>query len=276
MRQIKLTAVKYIPLYQIVILFFFNFHSAFHKKMETDKIHIRHLLLFFFRKGLSSGQTRKEICEVYGEEALSVRTCERWFGHFRASRFDLSDLPRSGRPSKVDDDILRSIIEEDPKLTSYQVAETLGVAHSTVLEHLHKIGKVNKAGVWVAHELSQDNLNSRITICSSLLSRQRNLIFLDRIVTGDEKWVMYVNVKKKRQWLDPGQPPEPTPKQGLHPKKIMLCVWWDIHGIIHHELLRNNQTVTAELYCQQMIRLREELQKNTPFSCEQKGRHPSI
>ena len=30
----------------------------------------------------------------------------------------------------------------------------------------------------------------------------------------------------------------------LYPKKIMLSVWRDIQGIVHYELLDNNQIIT--------------------------------
>ena len=50
--------------------------------------------------------------------------------------------------------------------------------------------------------------------------------------------------------------PTPLVKQDLHPRKTMLCVWWDWEGIIHYELLEKNQTVNAELYVQQMERLK--------------------
>ncbi|MCB1864317.1 MAG: hypothetical protein KDG50_02730 [Chromatiales bacterium] len=43
----------------------------------------------------------------------------------------------------------------------------------------------------------------------------------------------------------------------------MLCVWWDMKGIIYYELLEPKQTVTANLYSQQLIRLSEALEKKT-------------
>lgn len=96
--------------------------------------------------------------------------------------------------------------------TSRELAIVLECDHTTVLDHLKQIGKVNKAGVWVPHELSPENLLQRMTICSSLLSRQEVDPFLKRIVTGDEKWVLYVNVKRKNQWVDKGEKVAPTAK----------------------------------------------------------------
>ena len=46
----------------------------------------------------------------------------------------------------------------------------------------------------------------------------------------------------------------------------MLCVWWDQKGIIYWELLQPKQTVTADLYSQQLMRLNQALQKKRPFT----------
>ena len=36
-----------------------------------------------------------------------------------------------------------------------------------------------------------------------LLQRHNAEAFFDRLITGDEKWVLYDNPKRKRQWLSP-------------------------------------------------------------------------
>jgi histone-lysine N-methyltransferase SETMAR len=72
--------------------------------------------------------------------------------------------------------------------------------------------------------------------------------------------VLYVNHTRKRQWLGAGQIGVPTPKNDLHPKKIMLSVWWGVGGMIHWELLRTGCTITADLYCQQFDRVATKFQ----------------
>ena len=85
--------------------------------------------------------------------------------------------------------------------------------------------------------------------------------WLDNIITGDEKWVLYVNVERKRHWLQPNQKPEPTPKADLHPKKRMLSVWWSVNGVLYWELLPEKATINASRYCAQLHRLAAELAK---------------
>ncbi|KHJ79956.1 transposase [Oesophagostomum dentatum] len=72
------------------------------------------------------------------------------------------------------------------------------------------------------------------------------------IITGDEKWVTYVNVTRKRQWLQPGETGLETAKPELHPRMVMLSVWWNADGVIYWELLPNGSTVTADHYFRQL------------------------
>lgn len=97
-----------------------------------------------------------------------------------------------------------------------------------------------------------------------LLARQKRKGFLHRIVTGDEKWIYFDNPKRRKCICDPGKSSTSTPKRNIHGKKVMLCIWWDQKGVPHHELLKQNQTITAELYQQQLIRLNNALKNKRP------------
>jgi histone-lysine N-methyltransferase SETMAR len=93
----------------------------------------------------------------------------------------------------------------------------------------------------------------------NLLTFRRTLDWLSNLITGDEKWVLYVNHTRKKQWLGSGQIGVPTPKPESHPKKVLLSVWWGIKGVIHWELMPSGTTVTAEVYCRQLETLAEKL-----------------
>jgi histone-lysine N-methyltransferase SETMAR len=73
--------------------------------------------------------------------------------------------------------------------------------------------------------------------------------FLDQLVTGDEKWILYNNVQRKCSEDECGQSSLQTAKAGLHLKEFLLCVWWDLKGILYYGLLNPNKTITADRYC---------------------------
>ncbi len=93
-----------------------------------------------------------------------------------------------------------------------------------------------------------------------LMTSHRNYQWLHNLITGDEKWVMHINHTRKRQWLGAGQIGVPTPKNNIHPKKMMLSVGWRVRGIIHWKLLPTGCIFTADLYCQQWDRIATKLQ----------------
>ncbi len=170
-----------------------------------------------------------------------------------------------------DDEALQALLDADPRQTTRELAEQLNCHHSTVECHLHALGKAHKYGRLVPHQLSKDNLVQPASICASLLFRQKHEPFLDRIITGDEKWVCYINVRRRRQWPDPGEKSFPDVKPDLHPKKLMLCIWWDMKGVIYFELLYAHETINANVYSQQLQRLNEVLLQKRPVLANQKG-----
>lgn len=55
------------------------------------------------------------------------------------------------------------------------------------------------------------------------------------LITGGEEWILYDNVVKKK-YSGPGETPETVAKAGLHPKKVVLSIWWDCEGVLYYEI----------------------------------------
>ena len=89
--------------------------------------------------------------------------------------------------------------------------------------------------------------------------------FLDRIVTGDEAWVQFVNAENKeqsKQWMHTHSPNKPKKcKQTLSNKKIMATVFWNRKGILLTEFMAPGTTITSEVYCETLNKLRRSIQK---------------
>ena len=98
----------------------------------------------------------------------------------------------------------------------------------------------------------------------SLLARNKLEPFLNRMITGDEKWITYNNIVRKTVYCEPGKPSPSTSKPNLTLNKKMLCIWWDIRGRIHYELSKPNEKLNSEKYCQQLDNLKIAVQKKRP------------
>ena len=56
--------------------------------------------------------------------------CQNWFPRFRSGDFDLKDAPRSGRPTEVDDDKIKAMIENNRRNTTREIAQKLNISYT--------------------------------------------------------------------------------------------------------------------------------------------------
>ncbi|CAD7004304.1 unnamed protein product [Ceratitis capitata] len=192
--------------------------------MDNENDHMRRIMLYEFPKGAAT----KDIREVHLDRAPAPRTVKKWFAKFRSADFNLEDQPRSDRPSELDDDILRTLV----------------AFHS-----LKKVGYTLKLDTWMPHQLSEKNKVDRMSTAISLLRRIKNEPFLDRLVTGDEKWTAMFNAKEYGN----------------------RHIWWDIRSVIYFELLPAGETITANKYCQQLVELKKAIDEKRPILANRKG-----
>ena len=140
---------------------------------EVDKTHIRHCLLYEFDQGSSARAACHKIREIYGSNGLGETQCKIWFDRFRNGDRSLQDLPKSGRPSVVDNEVLRQLIESDPKGIVYWEVLDYGqtvdsIVYCQQLDRLAEALKrnrpelVNRKGVILLHDNARPH-TSRVT-----------------------------------------------------------------------------------------------------------------
>ena len=71
-------------------------------------------------------------------------------------------------------------------------------------------------------------------------------------------------MKQRKEWVAPGDTAKLRVKPDLHPRKTMICVWWDWEGMVHWEMLERNATVNKELYIAQLHCLNKAIRLKRP------------
>ena len=61
---------------------------------------------------------------------------------------------------------------------------------STIERHIQRLGLVEKLDIWILHELKEIHSTKRINACDLHLKRNKFDPFFERIITGDEKWIV--------------------------------------------------------------------------------------
>ncbi|KAL6431929.1 hypothetical protein ACFW04_007391 [Cataglyphis niger] len=139
--------------------------------MKVNNVHFRHFLLYCFKKSKQAAEAHKKICRVYGDDALTIRICQKC--------------------------VIKAFVDENPSQSIREIVVAPNISYTSIENHLHQLGYISQLNV-VPHKLIDANLISRISICDLLLKRQESDPFLKRMITDNEKWVIYNNIARKR------------------------------------------------------------------------------
>jgi hypothetical protein len=115
----------------------------------------------------------RQLCEVYGEHAISDSMIRRWVRHFNEVRENVYYDPRSGRPSVVNKDLMRAMeekIQENRRFTISSVSPHFPQISPSLLDEIvsEKLRFRKLCSRWVPKVLTDEHkLNKR----RSMLSR---------------------------------------------------------------------------------------------------------
>lgn len=98
--------------------------------------------------------------EAFGEHVLPQKACETWFNRFKSGDFEVSNKERGIPLKKFEGIKLQESLDEDDTQTQKELAEALNVSRSTFAEGLQAVGKIQKQGQWIPHELSKRNMEN--------------------------------------------------------------------------------------------------------------------
>lgn len=228
---------------------------------------------FCYKNGIKCSNVLEMLNIAFGESTISKTRVYEWYKRFQEGREDVEDDERPGRPSTSisDENVekVKEMIMNDRRITIREVAEDVGIS----IGSCHKIfsdvlGMKRVAAKFVPKLLHFDQKQLRMEIAQESLNEVNNdAELLKRVITGDETWVYGYDVETKAQSSQWKLPEEPRPKKARQVRsnvKVMLTVFFDFKGIVHHEFLPQGETINKEYYLQVQRRLREAVRRKRP------------
>ncbi|KFM75697.1 Mariner Mos1 transposase, partial [Stegodyphus mimosarum] len=180
-------------------------------------------------------------------------------------------MSRLWQPFQNDGNVSRRYSADRPRVTTPNDDRHLAVTAKRSRRNTSSGLSLQKLDTRVPHELKEMHLTQRINSCDLLKKCNKNDPFLKRLITGDEKWVVYNNIQRKRSWSGKGEPTRTTSKIDIHQKKVLLSVWWDYEGIVYFELLPPNRMINSDVYIEQLTKLNNAVEEKRPESTNRKG-----
>ena len=234
------------------------------KACFSFKVEYHAVIRYLYLKGKTGKEIHGELADVYGSSAPYYALVKFWLGEFKRGRTSLEDEARSGRPLDATDKEMckkvRDLVYSDRRIQVEEITQALGILHGRVSTILHDRLVMRKLTArWVPKSLSDEQMATRASVCSSLLKRFRSKDdFLLCLVTVDETWVYYYEPENKAQsqLVGPGSPKPKKLKTQPSAGKVMATVFWDAKGIILLDFLPKRSTITGVYYANLLDQLR--------------------
>jgi hypothetical protein len=132
--------------------------QIFHRKLRV-------LLLHEFRMGRRVTKETSNICSTIGNDVLSIPMTQHWINRFKNRNFKRDNSPGC----EMNMYTLKQLIEEEARSITRYLVERLGCSHTVLEKRLSELGKTQKYGVWISHQLSPFQLQHRIFSYMKLL-----------------------------------------------------------------------------------------------------------
>ncbi|UYV83414.1 hypothetical protein LAZ67_23000924 [Cordylochernes scorpioides] len=245
--------------------------SDFHQttKMEDQQICIK----FCVKNGFKGAENFWMLQTASGDAVMSRRRVFECYKRFKEGRQETSDNERSGRPStsttpeKVDK--VLELVHEDRRITVREVAEEAGISFGltqSIMKDILGVRRLN--AVLVPKDLTFDQKNARKETASlNLEATTDDPESLKRVITGDETWIYGFDsetTQQESEWRFKNEPRPKKARKAPSKVKVMLMVFFDYQGIVHHEFQQQGSIITADSYLGVLRRLREAIRQKRP------------
>ncbi|XP_076042215.1 histone-lysine N-methyltransferase SETMAR-like [Oratosquilla oratoria] len=229
----------------------------------TELLEQRYYIKFCQKLGDSQVETIRKIQTTFGDDVMGITQIKEWCNRFKDGRTTVESEPRSGRPSTCRNDQViakvNAVVMRDRRVTIREIAEEVGIstfsAHSIVTEDL---AMKRVAAKFVPKLLTAEQKQLRVEVSQDMLdSTNSDPDFMSPGCTGTTR---KPNPNRHSGSISRHQDQRRPAKCAA----VMLTIFFDSRGVVHHEYAPQVQTITKEYYRDVLRRLREAVRRKRP------------
>ena len=155
---------------------------------------------------------------------------------------------------------------QDRRITVRELADEVGVSIGSVHTILTAdLGLRRVSAKFVPKLLTMEQKQLRLEIAQDMLDCvESDSIFLNTVITGDESWVYGYDPETKAQSSQWKHSSSPRPKKAHSNVKVLLTIFLDSRGVVHHEYAPQGQIVTKQYYERVLCHLCNAVRRKRP------------
>ena len=215
--------------------------------------------------GKNTVQAQEWLENCYRENSPSKTTICQWYADYKHIVATLENTKQ-----------ILKIILSDRKVKLQEIADILKISKGTVFEVVHENLSMKKLYSQLEPRLltvkqKQQRIHDSEHCLKQLTRNKKD--FLRRYITINETWIHYFIPESKRasaEWRGQGESRPKRPKTQQSAGKVMASVFWDMHGILHIDILPKGQTINSDYYIALLDRLKDAIKKKRPHMAKKK------
>ena len=138
-----------------------------YKKRHVNSAEIRAYIKMRYGLGFTAKPIFDDIWSVYGHDAVSYRTVNRWIAKFKLGQQHVDDDPKTGRKRSVvvprTVEIVKKLLNQDARYTCRDIAKIVGISTGSAYFILKKELKMRQISArWVPHLLTEEQKTQRL------------------------------------------------------------------------------------------------------------------